>query len=83
LFKWRKELCKRSEATREPLVPVEIVPAPSVGEAEQTLSAMAPARRRKSQGIIEIELGGGHRVRVDNEVDGDALRRVLNALARR
>ncbi|MDA9504633.1 transposase, partial [Bradyrhizobium sp. CCBAU 11386] len=43
----------------------------------------APARRRKSQGIIEIDLGSGHRIRVDGEVDGDALRRVLDALVRR
>lgn len=37
----------------------------------------------ESQGIIEIDLGSGHRIRVDGEVDGDALRRVLDALVRR
>jgi transposase len=41
------------------------------------------ARRRKSLGIIEIDLGSGHRIRVDGDVDGDALRRVLDALVRR
>jgi transposase len=83
LFKWRKELCKRSEASGASLVPVAIVPEASIAEAEQVASTKAPGRQRKSQGIIEIELGGGHRVRVDCDVDGDALRRVLDALARR
>jgi len=33
--------------------------------------------------VIEIDLGSGHRIRVDGDVDGDALRRVLDALVRR
>src|SRR6478735_4804982 len=69
LFRWRKELCKHGEASTAPFVPVEILPL--------------AARRRKSQGIIEIDLGSGHRIRVDGDVDGDALRRVLDALVRR
>jgi transposase len=32
---------------------------------------------------MEIELGCGRRVRVDRDVDGDALRRVIEALAPR
>jgi transposase len=83
LFKWRKELCKRNEGSGPSLVPVAIFPEASIAEAEQAPPAQAPARQRKSQGIIEIELGGGDRVRVDCDVDGDALRRVLDALARR
>ncbi len=42
-----------------------------------------PAEPRKSNapsGLIEITLGDGIRVRVDNDVDGTALRRVLEAL---
>jgi hypothetical protein len=35
------------------------------------------------EGLIEIVLPGGVSVRVDAEVDGRALRRVLNALASR
>lgn len=34
-------------------------------------------------GVIEIELGTGNRVRVDNDVDADALRRVLGVLGER
>ena len=42
-----------------------------------------PGRRRRKIGVIEIELGGGRRVRVDRDVDAEALRRVLDALGSR
>ena len=62
------------------LVPVEIVaPAPA-------LPAPTPpsvSRLRRSAGLIEIELPQGRRLRVGSDVDGDALRRVLDALDRR
>lgn len=83
LFRWRKELCKHSETSMAPFVPVEI--GPSVvprGVAEAPLTT-APERRRRSQGIIEIDLSSGHRIRVDGDVDGEALRRILDALVRR
>jgi transposase len=82
LFRWRKELCKHGEGSIAPFVPVAIgpsVPPREVAEAPVTTTA----RRRRSHGIIEIDLGSGHRVRVDGDVDGDALRRVLDALVRR
>jgi transposase len=83
LFRWRKELCKHGEVNIAPFVPVAIgssVPVREVAEAPLTPTA---ARRRKSLGIIEIDLGSGHRIRVDGDVDGDALCRVLDALVRR
>jgi transposase len=43
----------------------------------------APRRRRRKAGLIEIELAGGRRVRVDRDVDAAALERVLDVLARR
>ena len=62
------------------LVPVEIMaPAPA-------LPAPTPpsvSRPRRSAGLIEIELSQGRRLRVGPDVDGDALRRVLDALDRR
>jgi transposase len=85
LFRWRKELCRHGDTSIAPFVPVEIgpsVPPRDVAEAPLTTAA-APTRRRRSQGIIEIDLGSGHRIRVDGDVDGDALRRVLDALVRR
>lgn len=82
LFRWRKELCKHGEASTAPFVPVEIGPSAPPREMAEVPTTTA-ARRRKSQGIIEIDLGCGHCIRVDGDVDGDALRRVLDALVRR
>jgi len=80
LFRWRKDLCDRVDAGSSQLVPVEIVPAfvPPAVEAPAP-----PSRRSRKSGIIEIELGGGRRVRVDRDVDAEALRRVLDALGSR
>ena len=84
LFRWRKELCRHGDTSIAPFVPVEIGPSvPPRDVAEAPLTAAAPARRRRSQGIIEIDLGSGHRIRVDGDVDADALGRVLDVLSRR
>ena len=59
------------------------LPAP-VAEANPAAVNGAPRRRRgKRAGLIEIELAGGRRVRVDRDVDAAALERVLDVLARR
>ncbi|ESZ71877.1 transposase [Mesorhizobium sp. L103C119B0] len=83
LFRWRKDLCDRVDAGSSQLVPVEIVPAAAPPAVEVPASSAAPGRRRRKSGIIEIELGGGRRVRVDRDVDAEALRRVLDALGSR
>jgi transposase len=62
------------------LVPVEIV-APVPALPAPTPSSVP--RPRRSAGLIEIELSQGRRLRVGPDVDGDALRRVLDALDRR
>jgi transposase len=59
------------------------LPVPAV-EAKPTIAAAeAPRRQRRKNGLIEIELAGGRRVRVDRDVDAAALERVLDVLARR
>lgn len=65
------------------LVPVEITPvaAPISSDTAQPASSLSAQRARA--GIIEIELGGGCRVRVDRDVDVEALQRVLELLRRR
>jgi len=83
LFRWRKALCDRVDAGPSQLVPVEIVPAAVVPAVEVPAPSASPGRRRRKSGIIEIELGGGRRVRVDRDVDAEALRRVLDALGSR
>jgi transposase len=66
------------EITRE----LPALPGP-VAQAQPTAGPEAPRRRRRKAGLIEIELAGGRRVRVDRDVDAAALERVLDVLARR
>src|ERR1700678_2856417 len=84
LFTWRRKARAPEAGGRDSsiLLPVEIGAAtPSGSQAARHSGAMASGRRAKS-GVIEIELGSGSRVRVDNVVDVDALRRVLNVSER-
>jgi transposase len=84
LFRWRKQLCERVEPAPTPqLLPVEIAPQQPAAPIAPEEPAAAPARRRRKSGIIEIELGGGRRVRVDRDVDTEVLRRVLDLLGPR
>lgn len=68
------------------LLPVELAPVvthvthPPV--AEVPVAELA-RRSRRSSGMIEIALNLGCRLRVDRDVDADALRRVLDVLDRR
>jgi transposase len=86
LFTWRRQarVAEVSGADGSILLPVEIrtMTTPSRAEPPRQLRAATNGRRSKS-GVIEIELGSGSRVRVDNEVDADALRRVLGVLSER
>ena len=78
LFRWRKQLCEVVVSSTPAMIPVAIVPdVPAPGEA-------VPLRSRRLPGVlIEIGLSGGRRVRVDRDVDAEALRRVLDALGER
>ncbi len=85
LFTWRR-LARAAAQPRERdssiLLPVEI-DAPSPPPEAARLSRPGPNGRRPKPGIIEIELGSGKRVRVDSDVDAEALRRVLSVLGER
>ena len=86
LFAWRRQARVADLSGRDGsiLLPVEIdaMTTPSRSEPPRQSRAATNGRRPKS-GVIEIELGSGSRVRVDNEVDADALRRVLGVLSER
>jgi len=56
------------------------LPAPILA---RPIEARPRHRRRRKSGLIEIELGGGQRIRVDRDVDAGALDRVLEVLSRR
>jgi transposase len=62
---------------------VPSLPAPVSAEKPTAGAGASRRRRRKKAGLIEIELAGGRRVRVDRDVDAAALERVLDVLARR
>ena len=86
LFTWRRQARqgRLGGETVSALVPVEIASTPAAPAspcAPQPPSS--PPAQRAGAGIIEIELGGGCRVRVDRDVDTEALQRVLELLRRR
>jgi transposase len=62
---------------------VPSLPASLPEDKPATVDSAPRRRRRKKAGVIEIELEGGRRVRVDRDVDAAALQRVLDVLARR
>ncbi len=80
LFRWRKELCDRVPPLMPALLPVEIISTQVTTAPE---SPCARPRKRRRAGVIEITLGGGRHVRVDRDVDIEALARVLDVLERR
>ena len=80
VFTWRRRARLATVASAGPrLVPVQVAAAESV----QSIQAPAAIPTRKRRGVIEIELGDGKRVSVDENVDAEALGRVLDVLSRR
>jgi transposase len=75
LFRWRREFAAQRRAPSNPeFVPLAL-PARSAAEGP------APAKTPVANGgLIEIELVGGRRLRVDGSVDAVALRRVIEVL---
>jgi transposase len=89
IFAWRKEA--RVDGLAIPavprLIPVQLAASPPL--PSRVLPALAPTPpppvrfAGRKAGMIEIDLGGGKRVRVDANVDADALGRVLDVLGRK
>jgi len=84
LFTWRR-LAREGKLSGDAapvLVPVEITPATAPISSGVPQPGFSPPAQHARAGIIEIELGGC-RVRVDRDVDTEALQRVLELLRRR
>lgn len=89
IFAWRKEA--RVDGLAIPavprLIPVQLAASPPL--PSRVLPALAPTPpppvrfAGRKAGMIEIDLGGGKRVRVDANVDAAALGRVLDVLGRK
>jgi transposase len=60
-----------------------MVEAAPVLPARDAAASDVARQRRRQRGIIDIELTGRKRIRVDGDVDEQALRRVLDALGAR
>jgi transposase len=90
LYTWRRHLLEGSlgspsrPAAKFARVEVMAMPAdPAPAPLPPLQSAPTPNSMNHPDGMIEITLPGGVSVRVDAQVDGGALRRVLAALTRR
>jgi transposase len=81
VFTWRRRARLATAASAAPrLDPVQVAAATESVRSIEAPAAMPPRKRR---GLIEIELGDGKRVSVDENVDAEALGRVLDVLSRR
>jgi len=80
VYRWRRAFGVRRARGVPAFLPVEV--ADGDGAAEVSSPSMISSTPSSGAGRIEIELADGCRVRVDNQVDGKALARVLNVLAR-
>lgn len=82
LFRWRKELCQIVEPLAKAattLVPVIVSEAaPAALPVPSDPSTTSHPRRKRSD--VTIELGRGRRVRVDSDIDTDALGRILDCV---
>ena len=85
VFTWRRQ-ARTIERVGPCFAPVQIA-ATATGEDNPKLPSEGERRMRPRQaagnGLIEIELGNRRRVRVDAQVDPEALARVLDVLERR
>ena len=81
LFMWRRK-ARVFATAMTPFVPVNVVEPLAVVSSS---SVRTPAGRagKGTRGFIEIDLGSGRRLKVDADVDADALSRVLDVLDRR
>lgn len=82
LFRWRKELCRIDEPSMQvssTLVPVIV--SESAPAAQPTASELpAPSQPRRKRSDVTIELGRGRRIRVDSDIDTEALGRILDCV---
>ncbi|OWK25366.1 transposase [Rhizobium yanglingense] len=80
LFRWRKELCQVSAPSVSQFIPVEVVATLPAPDAVETAP---PARSRKKTSLVTIELGRSRRIRVESDIDTEALVRILDVVERR
>ena len=72
LFRWRQQLCERSQVPAA-FNPVAITPEPE--------SALGPSVTERA-GVIEIEFAAGGRMRITGAVDAPTVTALMKALAK-
>ena len=87
LFRWRRQLAGPPSSQGSATIKATTFAAVKIVSEQLQLPPPAPdpepstAIGPSTSGLIEIALANGHRIRVDRNVDADALRRVLSVLA--
>jgi transposase len=86
VFTWRRQ-ARTAERVVPCFAPVQIAAAVEMGEENSKPPSEDDRRVRQlpavRNGLIEIDLGNRRRIRVDAQVDPEALARVLDVLERR
>ena len=86
VFTWRRQ-ARTAERVVPCFAPVQIAAAVETGEANSKPPSEDDQRIRQlpaaRNGLIEIDLGNRRRIRVDAQVNTEALARVLDVLERR
>ena len=82
LFRWRKELCRIEEpSTQVSSTLVPVIVSEDAPAARLTASELpAPSQPRRKRIDVTIDLGRGRRVRVDSDIDTEALGRILDCV---
>jgi transposase len=75
LFRWRQQLCKRTQA------PVAFNPV-AVAPAAETAVLSPPAPSSEQAGTVEIEFATGGRMRITGSVDTTTVSALIKALAK-
>jgi transposase len=79
LFRWRKEVEEPRIEAANTLVPV-IVSEPGPTAPLAASEAPVPSQPRRKRSDVTIDLGRGRRVRVDSDIDTEALGRILDCV---
>ena len=86
VFTWRRQ-ARTAERVRPCFAPLQIATAVETGEENSKHLSEHDGRLRQlpaaRNGLIEIDLGNRRRIRVDAQVDPEALARVIEVLERR
>ena len=83
LYSWRRQVSRGELVPPADHLGPAFVPISVVDDGGSGLAPVSTASTTPRVGLIEIDLGDGHQVRVDRDVNASALRRVLGVLSGR